>query len=65
MNMRCEPCSMEADANLNFVPTERVVFETSYLPPDAPFLMVIEDNVDKQATKKIKSGPLRAKWTDE
>ena len=57
---------MDADPGLNFVPTERAVFESSFLPPDAPFLTVIDDSVVQQATKKIKSGPLRVmkNWTD-
>ena len=43
------------------------MFETSLLPPDEPFLKIIEDTVDQQATKKIKPAPLRSlkKWNDE
>ena len=67
MSMRCELRSIEAGGNLNFIPTERAVFETSLLPPDEPFLKIIEDTVDQQATKKIKPAPLRSmkKWNDE
>ena len=58
---------MEAETLPNFVPTERAVFETSYLPPDAPFITVVEDTVPQPAAKKIKPGPLRVmkNWTDQ
>lgn len=58
---------MEPEALPNFVPTERAVFETSYLPPDAPFITVIEDTVPQQSSKKIKPCTLRVmkNWTDE
>ena len=68
MDLRCEACSGPAEENPRFIPTERAVFETAILPPDAPFIRIIEEGpAEIQPTKKPKGAQLRPMkdWTDE